>query len=148
VSLNQVWTGHPTNFGFQNQIFDNLFCTFESKFFQITFIKSYSLTAFQQQYQDGTQTPIYIFCKKLKEFLEKKKSIFINFSTTIGQKLKHYEINLVRCTLTCKEFPANDTKNATRGVTVEEISTWETNKLPSFIDNYPVFIHLRTTKIQ
>jgi hypothetical protein len=102
-----------------NQFFDHFFCTFESNFFQITFIKSYSSRAFQQQYQDDTQTPLYIFIKKLNEFLlEKKKSIFINFSTTIGQKLKHYEINLVWCTLTCKEFPTNNTKNATRGVTV------------------------------
>jgi len=68
--LAQVWTGYPTIFSFQNQFlkiklnfqWQNLFkiqylLDFKSKNSQNTFIKSYSIKAFQK-YQDYTQIPL------------------------------------------------------------------------------------------
>jgi hypothetical protein len=69
VNLAQVWTDYPTNFSFQNHYFilieisitkitqTQYLTNLKSKNLQITFIKSCSLRAFQEMYQESAQIP-------------------------------------------------------------------------------------------
>jgi hypothetical protein len=101
-----------------------------SIFFQIAFIKSYSLRDFQQ-YQERAQIFIYFFILDLNEFSLK---ILFTIPYLLHCRLKHYETTWCATT---HQGPSNNTKSAARCAMVWEILRWQSNKTkkqPSFLD--------------